>query len=40
MEYQILKDKIIIKDFRDFNIEHILECGQIFTYKKLDIQIF
>lgn len=36
MEYQILIDKIIIKDFRDFNIEHILECGQIFTYKKLD----
>lgn len=35
MDYQILKDKIIIKDCKDFNIEHILECGQIFTYKKI-----
>ena len=34
MEYQVLENKIIINDCKDFNIEHILECGQIFTYKK------
>lgn len=37
MNYQITKSGIIIKDTSDFNIEHILECGQIFTYKKLDV---
>lgn len=35
MKYQITKDKIIINDKTDFNAKHILECGQIFRYKKL-----
>lgn len=30
------KNIIIIEDLEDFNIEHILECGQVFRYKKLD----
>ena len=34
--YEIQKDKIIIKDLSQFNAEHILECGQIFSYKKND----
>ena len=34
MEYIKQKDKIIIKDCNDFNPEHILECGQVFTYTK------
>ena len=34
MKYEIQKNKIIINDLTDFNIEHILECGQIFTYQK------
>ena len=36
MKYQITKDKIIINDKTDFNAKHILECGQIFRYKKLN----
>lgn len=36
MDYKVEKDKIVINDASDFNIEHILECGQIFTYKKLE----
>ena len=36
MNYIVQNDKIIINNTDDFNIEHILECGQIFTYKKLD----
>lgn len=35
MDYQISKDKIIITDISQFNIEHILECGQVFRYKKI-----
>ena len=35
MDYKVEKDKIVVKNTNDFNIEHILECGQIFTYKKL-----
>ncbi len=31
--YTIEKDKIIIKDKKNFNPQHILECGQIFSYK-------
>ena len=36
MHYKILEDKIIIKSKDDFNIAHILECGQIFNYEKID----
>ena len=36
MDYKIQENKIIINDLSDFNIEHILECGQIFTYQKCD----
>lgn len=36
MRYTIEKNKITIYDTSDFNIEHILECGQVFRYKKLD----
>lgn len=36
MCYTKNKDEIIIENTKDFNIEHILECGQIFTYKKLN----
>lgn len=35
MYYKVLKDKIVIEDLSDFCCEHILECGQIFTYEKL-----
>ena len=34
MKYEITKDKIIVKDKIDFSAKHILECGQIFRYKK------
>lgn len=34
MKYQIAKDKISIFDKDDFDPIHILECGQIFRYKK------
>ncbi len=34
MKYEIQNDKIVIYDTKDFNISHILECGQVFTYKK------
>ncbi|MEG1395163.1 MAG: DNA glycosylase, partial [Clostridia bacterium] len=30
------QNDIIISDLGDFDIRHILECGQIFRYKKLD----
>lgn len=36
MEYRICKDKIEIFDNSEFVIEHILECGQIFSYIKTD----
>lgn len=36
MKYSIEKGKITIFDTSDFNIEHILECGQVFRYKKLN----
>ena len=32
MKYEKLKDKIIIRDLSQFNIEQILDCGQIFRY--------
>ncbi len=36
MNYKLSKDKIIVTNLEDFNIEHILECGQVFTYNKND----
>ena len=36
MKYQITDDRILIFDKADFNPIHILECGQIFRYKKCD----
>ena len=36
MEYIKLKDKIIISATDDFNPQHILECGQIFDFKKIE----
>ena len=36
MDYKITNDKIIVFDKNEFNTTHILECGQIFRYKKLD----
>ena len=35
MIYKILDKKIIIDNLNEFNIEHIVECGQVFTYKKI-----
>ncbi len=34
MDYVLQKNKIIIKGNDDFDIEHILDCGQIFSYMK------
>ena len=36
MKYTIEKNKITIYDLSDFNIEHILECGQVFRFEKLE----
>ncbi len=36
MQYKVLKDKIIVNNKSNFNIAHILECGQIFNYEKID----
>lgn len=36
MKYEVQKNKIIINDTTEFNPTHILECGQIFRYKKLN----
>ncbi|MDD4211266.1 MAG: DNA glycosylase [Clostridia bacterium] len=33
MEYLKQKNKIIIKNLNNFNIKHILECGQVFRYE-------
>ena len=35
MNYILEKDKIVVYNCDDFNISHILECGQVFTYKKV-----
>ena len=32
MKYKKLNNKIIIEDLSQFNINHILDCGQIFRY--------
>lgn len=34
--YTLKDNKIIINNLNDFNIAHILECGQIFRFEKLD----
>lgn len=34
--YKLEENKIIINNIKDFNIVHILECGQVFRYNKLD----
>ena len=36
MSFIKLSNKIIIDDLKDFNIDHILLCGQIFRYRKTD----
>lgn len=36
MKYEIFENEIVIYDKQDFNSKHILECGQIFTYEKLE----
>ena len=36
MKYTVESDKIIIEDTSDFNAKHILECGQVFRFKKYD----
>lgn len=36
MEYKIFKDRIEITGKEDFDIEHILECGQVFSFTKTD----
>ena len=36
MKYKVFKDKIEIEGKDNFNIAHILECGQIFNYEKID----
>ena len=34
--YKVENNKIIVRDLNNFNITHILECGQVFRFKKLD----
>ncbi len=34
--YKVEKEKIIITNLSDFNITHILECGQVFRFVKTD----
>lgn len=36
MHYKIFENKIEIYDKTDFNAQHIMECGQIFTYDKTE----
>ncbi|MEG1710188.1 MAG: DNA glycosylase [Clostridia bacterium] len=33
--YEVSGDKILIENIADFNIRHILECGQVFRFKQL-----
>ena len=35
MTYSIERNKIIIEDLKEFDITQILECGQVFSYKKI-----
>ena len=34
MKYVTCDKKIVIEDLSEFNIEHILDCGQVFRYRK------
>lgn len=34
MKYEVIKNNIVIHGKEDFNIRHILDCGQIFAYEK------
>lgn len=34
MNYEVTDGNIVITDRDDFNIEHILDCGQVFRYRK------
>ena len=36
MKYETKKDEIVVLDLSEFDITQIVECGQIFSYKKLD----
>lgn len=36
MNYEIFDDHILIKDSKNFNAKHVLECGQVFRYKVRD----
>lgn len=36
MKYEVFDDYILVKDNEDFNIKHVLECGQVFRYKVQD----
>ena len=36
MDYKVFKDRIEINGKEDFDIEHILECGQVFSFVKTD----
>lgn len=36
MKYHTEKDKIVVQDTKDFCPMHILECGQVFRFKKID----
>ncbi|HKL73635.1 MAG TPA: DNA glycosylase [Clostridia bacterium] len=36
MIYYTEPDKIIVSDTSQFDIEHILDCGQVFRYRKVD----
>lgn len=36
MNYKLEKDRIVVFGKEDFNPEHILECGQVFSYFKND----
>ncbi|MDD4110905.1 MAG: DNA glycosylase [Clostridia bacterium] len=36
MQYKIKKDNIEVNSLEEFNPEHIFECGQVFSYKKIN----
>lgn len=40
MKYKIDGQKIIVNSLSEFNPKHIFECGQVFSYKKLEEDIY
>jgi len=36
MEYKVYKNKIVMQNSSEFDIKHILECGQVFRYKVVE----